>query len=300
MLMIRPRPEIGESQAGYILRLANANHMEGLGGFLSMLKLQNVNRVLDWKPWQMKLLMGSKFSYENFHLNCPGFHSRSPFSYKQKEIGLYLKNDHNQRCCPQCLRQEEYFRCEWDLSLVAVCQAHKAILIDTCERCAQEIPRHRKHYMNCDCGHPLSENRQWPAAPIAISLQEIFLSNLVGEPVNEAVLAAYPEFGIVENMKTGELGRSIMTYFFRIIYARDKPLKGLGQNLSVGSIYEALLMYAALVRSSSLMRECVTDGWLQRFDSTGSRRQARKVESELPGQLQCEKANVAPLATDPI
>lgn len=66
----------------------------------------------------------------------------------------FLRLQHD-AVCPQCLRDAEYLRIEWDHVYVVACHRHKTMLIDQCPRCKEPLSKLRPRISFCDCGHDL-------------------------------------------------------------------------------------------------------------------------------------------------
>ena len=54
--------------------------------------------------------------------------------------------------CPECLRQDNYIRTMWDLSLVTCCPTHNCQLIDTCPNCGKRLSWYRSKVSCCNDG----------------------------------------------------------------------------------------------------------------------------------------------------
>ena len=61
------------------------------------------------------------------------------------------------KCCPLCLKEQEYFRKEWRLTFYPVCVKHKTFLLDRCPNCGEPLTifkrKHDIEHFNCwNCG----------------------------------------------------------------------------------------------------------------------------------------------------
>ena len=108
--------------------------------------------------------------------------------------------------CPECLRQDEYCRIEWDLLPFTACPFHKKVLLDKCPRCNKRLSWVRNRASVCRCG------LDWRSAVATdASLSELKLSQhilkLFCRPVSE-------DSGINENnpiygLEVSDLFRSL-------------------------------------------------------------------------------------------
>lgn len=155
----------GESLAGYLLRLAQAN---GYGGIRPLLRAANVNTSGNLSKTLFNLRqsadqlanIGAMATGDTSHLQH--FLARPIGDEALFVSDCRVDNDTilGELCqiCPDCLREDSYAREEWDFAVVTACPRHKARLHDKCHHCARPIGWSRTALMHCpECGSDFRE-----------------------------------------------------------------------------------------------------------------------------------------------
>jgi len=91
------------------------------------------------------------------------------------------------RCCPQCLREQQYWSAEWELRQYLACTKHKCWLIDRCGVCNARISWNRVALHRCDCGADFAD-----ATTTLAPSEYVELSALVGSKLRKQFSAAAP------------------------------------------------------------------------------------------------------------
>ncbi|MGH8493106.1 MAG: TniQ family protein [Moraxellaceae bacterium] len=293
MLMIRPYPRVGESQAGYALRLAAENDYEnGLEDLRKLLGHKCVHRVTYWRDETMNYLLGRRFSYENIPLRYCGANGQFRLTYNSKLIDSYHYSRHSQKYCPQCIKESPYFRGDWDLSFVTVCDIHQCILVDHCEQCNRPVSWKRRSHLHCNCGHPMSETQiNTPTKPEVIAIQKLILASLFDRQADPEIFVAFPELFALKDIKNGEIGKRIIEGFYR--YARTEGKFSVNSSipLPVTLIHEAVLLFSTVVFTSNFVPNFAAWSCSQRFSLCATRLQLKGAISPLStGQFTAESA----------
>jgi hypothetical protein len=165
----------GESFAGYLLRLAEANGYAGIGGILlaaglptsrklqgdllnvrangsqlSRLARMAVGQTDHLSGFQIKLFRASSLSADNTVDAAWIDECRVSRDALMSDIASI---------CGACLAECGFARQEWDLGPITVCTRHQVMLCDRCYACAAPITWNRHVLTACDaCGGDL---RQW-------------------------------------------------------------------------------------------------------------------------------------------
>lgn len=158
---------------------------EGLESYLSRLTTLNGYKSIGWIYEKANLNVGSKILNLNtvapptsFHtlgiltenkedeLWKMTFYNELPINEENdldKEItntikkGAFLK--YNKKYCPLCLREENYFRKVWELTIYNICHKHNCYLIKQCPNCNTHINLRRPPFGKCKCGHYYMNSR---------------------------------------------------------------------------------------------------------------------------------------------
>jgi hypothetical protein len=145
-LLIQPRPEEGESWPGYLLRIAEQNHMtNGLQGFAQRLGIIPQALVAS----QPEVVMGA-LGIRHFEQTHGVLAQSGRGRNLMKESGRTFLC----RVCPLCLNEmwPRYIKASWERAFGFTCDRHDLLLVDRCPKCGRSISHLRKHFLACDCG----------------------------------------------------------------------------------------------------------------------------------------------------
>lgn len=151
MLIIRPQPIVGESWQGYLLRLAENNHLGGIVGLAKLLGLKQVKLMVANPGEILKLLKINNHLYEpEDQISSIG---------KLHRLSMHGRSMRS-RICPRCVECSENFHipASWDQTFRLVCEKHQIRLMDKCLSCNQLISYGRKSLTHCDCGYAFGES----------------------------------------------------------------------------------------------------------------------------------------------
>lgn len=278
MLKIRPYPHVGESQVGYALRLATANNLEkGLSDLKKILRHKSYDRIVYWENATMDSILGKSFSYEDIPLRQYGNKARRILRYNNRSIDNYHLNQHAKRYCPQCVKEHLYFRGDWDLSFVTVCEEHQCVLVDHCKKCDGGFSWDRCSHLHCDCGHPMEKNDITPTKPEVIALQKLILSSLAKLPADPEIFVAFPEFIALKDLKRWPIDVRIVDNFNRILDTQIMPCISFGIPTDVRLMHEAVLLFSSVIRASSFIRDIVVMDQSLKYFPHGPRPQLKEM-----------------------
>jgi hypothetical protein len=164
-LIFHPLPRPSEGLYGYLLRLAEGNHLSGIKSLLGI--ASPTQETLD-------ALLGTDKVPEIARL----FHSLSAKNVRGVPL---LWNRQTSRFCPECLKNVEIWRKEWELSLYVACHMHHCLLVDQCPSCKQSLHWQRSTLLQCPCGWRLKNTESTPADKDVLKLTALFSAKLNDE-----------------------------------------------------------------------------------------------------------------------
>lgn len=148
MLLVRPKPVLGESFMGYLYRLAKVNGLnyEGLvllfKGEAAPLKTYDVDDRTRIKTKSYKLT-GYKLDMFDPWMFYIGY--RDLFDYKKIKI------------CPECFAENPVYLAKWHSRFSFVCKHHNRFLIDECSCCSKTLVENSFIRGECEsCETPIS------------------------------------------------------------------------------------------------------------------------------------------------
>jgi hypothetical protein len=146
MPLLRPFKDLpDEAPLGYYRRLAQENRFAGWPELARAAEVSPSPSGLMASPVHLARILGLEEAWT------------ARVSERDKSMRAYHRylRAHTDAVCPQCLRESEHIRLEWEHVYVVACHRHKVLLIDRCPRCAEPLSKARSHIARCDCGHDL-------------------------------------------------------------------------------------------------------------------------------------------------
>lgn len=155
-LLVRPRPEKGESLLGYLSRLGELNGLVDIKweaslttgihlGEISHETLTKLGSAIGLAPEEL-----AELSYRSQPRPSSGkwlFMGRS-FWYNDFRIGRSV-------VCTECLSEHHAAPAIWDLRLICACVRHQQWLIDSCPSCHTRLGWRRRSLLRCRCHYDL-------------------------------------------------------------------------------------------------------------------------------------------------
>lgn len=160
--------QAGESGQGYILRMASANFLTGLGEIrrrlgkntTTTLTSSDASFLAQWFGADVTKLQQALEETDLTDLDefVDGV-NQSVYAGRLIPRQNYL-NRMAPRVCQDCLQEQDICRIEWDFSFVTACPRHERLLIDRCPGCLSSISWQRPAVNICGCGTYLTEESQ--------------------------------------------------------------------------------------------------------------------------------------------
>jgi len=169
-LLITPHPFEDESFEGYILRVSDRN------GYPSPDWLKRAigsKRLYDLsKTHRTRLARAFNQPPEKIEqmIHLPAANLKKHVSFGNRLIHRSSIENKVSRYCPDCVREQSYFREHWELRAINTCPTHKSFLIDKCPHCSGLLHWNRERLTFCPCGHDLCDATSLPADDASIGL----------------------------------------------------------------------------------------------------------------------------------
>lgn len=144
-MLIKPNPVRGESWPGYLLRLAELNHLRGIPPIAKALGLSVQNLIIT-SPSQILPILGIGLPTDIIPAPLTPPRGRSLLGYHGRS--------NRTRICPLCIGEMPilHIPSAWDKALTWHCQKHNLLLLDTCHECHSAITYERIKISSCPCG----------------------------------------------------------------------------------------------------------------------------------------------------
>ncbi len=154
---------VDESPLGYLKQIAEMNEY-GKYGWMSLIS-----------AWPCSTLPARLYP----HLKCAdwtGFNKIDEFARAILQIDNSYLVATRLRYCPECMRENEYWRMGWKLLYSVACTKHQTYLEDACPHCSKRVGV--PDYVNrCNCGMRFMDVKAQPAPSIVVRWQR-FLEGL--------------------------------------------------------------------------------------------------------------------------
>lgn len=167
VLLRRPFPKQDECWAGYLLRIANSNFINGINAMASCINTT------------ASALLSGQFinSLNRLGIQLPSEIISTIVSAPKRAKNLCSSKIFPQtRFCPICIKEDKipYLRARWGFVLMTACAEHQIMLVTHCSSCNAPFRIMRKQLLNCDCGQSFFEMPGRPIEEVAIQLPLIF------------------------------------------------------------------------------------------------------------------------------
>lgn len=203
---ICPRPNSNELLSSYLVRIAYANGMSPLRfcafhfpkmpiwnrdldrnattTFVSSVALRSQARETEIRDMTLQ-------EWETILAPLPSARQsvRPALAHWINALGIYHRSRtrYGMQYCPSCLAEADFYRKEWRLSFVTLCERHACSLLDCCVYCQAPIAPHCNEtlHLHCHrCGHsllsPVRRTEDVPEFSIRLMLQQRLLAALMG------------------------------------------------------------------------------------------------------------------------
>lgn len=190
LLPLRPLPFPLESAIGYLLRLGAANDLH------SLTWVQTYRKYMALPAQSFEDFIGRTTGHGPDVLqNLWGPSSSDLLFQPSKKLGIkttYWSLDHR-RWCPDCLREQGYWKTEWLITLQVACPTHRRLLHEHCPACLQAVGWYSGGLNHCRCGQALTTG-----AFTAISSELQQITQLISDKLTAAT-DALPQASITDN-----------------------------------------------------------------------------------------------------
>lgn len=173
-LLIRPIPYPDESAASLLIRAADCNGYPNVFALFSNQHLFDAGSLGSYVTHHARFIntlrsLGFPEEYANLSFKLRGPTKISPRLVSQTYIFDFLFRKDAYAFCPECLKEESYWRRNWLLRPYTVCLEHKIRLFAHCAMCQKELglARNKIHFCN-HCGGDLRLMPCLPADPTPV------------------------------------------------------------------------------------------------------------------------------------
>lgn len=147
------QPFIDESLISYLYRHSTKNNypVEWIFSELYFRTQNKKHEIINLSTLDIKRI-SNVLGLESNKVNNMTFNKYNIYEYSQ------LLNLESTRYCPQCLKEEGYYRLYWDIRPIKICMNHKVFLVDTCDNCGNKVSIPDIINSKCSCGSDLSKS----------------------------------------------------------------------------------------------------------------------------------------------
>jgi len=169
-LPFRPLPFPLESAIGYLLRLGAANDFPSLTWLQAYCK----HSAIQARSFEVFFAQSTGHDRDAL-LNLWGPSCSTQPIQPEKKLGIKATywNLHHRRWCPDCLREQGYWKAEWLLTLQIGCPTHHRLLQEDCPSCKLPINWYNGELLRCRCGQSLTETKTAPLTPVLTQLAQL-------------------------------------------------------------------------------------------------------------------------------
>lgn len=148
VLPLHPLPQPLESLTGYLIRVAEVNHLPSIDALALLCFPQSSRRIVrnfnDYTPLTLEdaacTLARTQAELQQmtfYHLGRKFGRSTHP-----QKMSRFLNGSlaHHLRWCPECLAEDNYYRLTWRFKSLIGCPDHGCVLLEHCPHCGQPVP----------------------------------------------------------------------------------------------------------------------------------------------------------------
>lgn len=214
-LPIEGLPFQDESLMGFVLRMSEVNHLNGIQWLRIILKKDRIFHlsmeqvpIISWifgtpieqlRNTSITFISEAHIRYWNFYSH---FISKS-----------YLIRHRTPQLCPKCIEENGFIKKIWDLSVVTCCPIHLVLLIEICEQCHKQITWNRPSVSHCSCGYDFRNSKTITKQQDECTLSQNFESKLIDRSLFVPATLKNP-FSLLDTMSIDGAARMILTTGF--------------------------------------------------------------------------------------
>lgn len=175
LLPIRPLPIPLESAIGYLFRLGAANDFHSL----TWLQIYRKHMKLPAQSLEKFVELTTGHGPELQQRLWGPSSSDLPIQ-SNKKLGIkttYWSLDHR-RWCPECLRENGYWKAEWLITLQVTCPQHRRLLHEQCPACHQPVGWYSGGLKHCRCGQALTDGIHTPVPDSLLQISQLISAKL--------------------------------------------------------------------------------------------------------------------------
>lgn len=178
----------GESLLGFLLRVAEANHVP------NPLALARLAAVHASTIEAVASAPGSLAELEILTGQAEGELEKRTYRSVGKKRALFVGKTlpkemisvHQRRVCPECLVESRHQKAVWDLSISTICVKHHRLLLTACPACRQRLGWNQASVHRCRCGADLRNAVTGRTPPDATeALKRTLKAVVVGRPLRQ-------------------------------------------------------------------------------------------------------------------
>jgi hypothetical protein len=209
----RPRYEEGESFAGYLCKLGEANGYPDYNRLLLRATVRDgrsaaapidLDALSKLTLQDVKRLAAGAYTRGEKHHNRAGFLMGNP-------VNLLELNLNRPVICPICVSEKGIAEAHFDLRFMCGCPDHGVALLQQCPHCSNPLTWRRPKLLECNCGFDLRQIELAPMPDSQRTLLGLIRDNVLGDAPSENLEA----FGFPTELNTLSL-QSLLTLMWRI------------------------------------------------------------------------------------
>jgi hypothetical protein len=170
-----------ESLMGFVLRLSEMNHLNGVQWLSRILEKTRIFHLSSDQIPLVSWIFGTPFEQlQNASITSIKVNRKIHWQvYSHVITRSYLIRHRTPQICPKCIDEFGFIRKVWDLCLATCCQKHLVLLIEKCEKCKKKISWNRYSISLCNCGYDFRKS-----STTLIPLEESIISEWLEEKLS--------------------------------------------------------------------------------------------------------------------
>jgi hypothetical protein len=210
-------PEPDEALMGFVLRMANANAVQGIHWLYQRLGRDKLNRFKFEDCRDIAYTFGSSVEkveramWRRRHQDGMPIHTLDTIIIRKP----YLIRPLRPQICSKCLDESGYCRQTWDFQFVCACPIHNCTLIDRCPQCRRYIQWMRPSLLSCNCGAAWTDIEPEPHLPLKASVRVASLVQSKLSPDRATFLPQDPLESALSNLTLDAISKLIWIFGFK-------------------------------------------------------------------------------------